>query len=119
MSTEKPDLRKMFKRYCWRYEESWPDETLSKDLERFFVEIVCKRGFVSLYDDKTLHAVYEGKRKEVREKLHKINGAEILENEVETLVLAPISSARKVFSVLKPYLNEEEKRKIVLRLHGK
>jgi hypothetical protein len=112
------DLRILYPRYLYKYEDSWPDEEFIEEEEIYFVEMVCKFGVISLHTEDTLYARYDGVNISIKKKLKEIPDSVILETDVETICYIPIKWARRLFRVLKPKLNNDESSKVRQRLLG-
>lgn len=111
------DLRILYPRYLYKYEETWPDELIPDSDEPYYVELVCKLGVICLHDNQTLHAIYNGVNSSVRSKLKKLPGSKVIETDAETLVYVDLKWARRLFSIMKPKLNQTESKKVFNRLH--
>jgi len=109
------DLRKKFPRYKYEvdYEGVYEESEIEEEDRVYHINLVCKNGFISIYDESYLHVIYEGNSKSIIKKILEIPNTELLaEGDVETVFKAPIVWARRVFQVMKPKLNAAAAKKI-------
>lgn len=111
------DLRELYPRYKFRLTE---DYKYQEEEDRWdCIEIVCKYGFISYFSADSLYVECHP-NSILTKKLAAIPGCVIQGSGIdESVFKCPLTEIKQVFKVLKPQLNDVEKKKLVKQLKKK